>query len=156
MTRGNATQGLGVTVRPCERDAASCVCELATILILFVQTDPVPFYFQLVENKLVLFLLSVAMTTQPLFFFFGGSREVKEKQIRPLLLGTFSRFLTFIIQAKVILSLKGGQISVVFCILLIFCLFLINADDTRNLNGYCVLNRAATNDYFKYFYFFIL
>lgn len=45
------------------------VCELATILILFVQTDPVPFYFQLVENKLVLFLLSVAMTTQPLFFF---------------------------------------------------------------------------------------
>lgn len=51
-------------------DAASYVCELATILILFVQTDPVPFYFQLVENKLVLFLLSVAMTTQPLFFFF--------------------------------------------------------------------------------------
>lgn len=43
-----------------------CVCELeATILILFVQTDPVPFYFQLVENKLVLFLLGVAMTTQP-------------------------------------------------------------------------------------------
>lgn len=42
------------------------VCELAaTILILFVQTDPVPFYFQLVENKLVLFLLRVAMTTQP-------------------------------------------------------------------------------------------
>lgn len=43
-----------------------CVCELAaTILILFVQTDPVPFYFQLVENKLVLFLLGVAMTTLP-------------------------------------------------------------------------------------------
>lgn len=42
------------------------VCELAaTILILFVQTDPVPFYFQLVENKLVLFLLGVAMTTLP-------------------------------------------------------------------------------------------
>ena len=41
-------------------------CKLAaTILILFVQTDPVPFYFQLVENKLVLFLLSVSMTTQP-------------------------------------------------------------------------------------------
>lgn len=89
MTRGNAMQGLDVTGRPCEGDAASCVCELATILILFVQTDPVPFYFQLVENKLVLFLLSVAMTTQPLFFRFGGSREVKEKQIRPLFLGTF-------------------------------------------------------------------
>lgn len=56
------------------------VCELATILILFVQTDPVPFYFQLVENKLVLFLLSVAMTTQPLFFFLvdlGKSRKSK-------------------------------------------------------------------------------
>lgn len=38
--------------------------ELATILILFVQSDPVPFYSQLVENKLVLFLLSVAKTTQ--------------------------------------------------------------------------------------------
>lgn len=40
-------------------------CKLAaTILILFVQTDSVPFYFQLVENKLVLFLLSVSMTTR--------------------------------------------------------------------------------------------
>lgn len=67
MTRGNATQAL--TLRLIRvKDAASCVCELVTILILFVQTDPVPFYFQLVENKLVLFLLSVAMTTQPLFF----------------------------------------------------------------------------------------
>lgn len=46
--------------------ARARVCELAaTILILFVQTDPVPFYFQLVENKLVLFLLGVAMTTLP-------------------------------------------------------------------------------------------
>lgn len=83
MTRGSRTLAptlLCVRVK----DAASCVCELATILILFVQTDPVPFYFQLVENKLVLFLLSVALTTQPpSFFFFGGSRGVKEKQIRP-------------------------------------------------------------------------
>lgn len=63
------------------KEAASCVCELATILILFVQTDPVPFYFQLVENKLVLFLLSVAMTTQPLSSFLvdlGKSRKSKK------------------------------------------------------------------------------
>lgn len=55
-----------------------CVCELeATILILFVQTDPVPFYFQLVENKLVLFLLSVAMTTQPFLVDLEKSRKSK-------------------------------------------------------------------------------
>lgn len=60
----------------CE-EVCACVCEYggggvgahgcklaATILILFVQTDSVPFYFQLVENKLVLFLLSVSMTTR--------------------------------------------------------------------------------------------
>ncbi len=72
-----------------QTDEASCVCELATILILFVQTDPVPFYFQLVENKLVLFLLSVAMTTQP---FLVDRGEVKEKQIRPLFKGLFEGF----------------------------------------------------------------
>lgn len=54
------------------------VCELAaTILILFVQTDPVPFYFQLVENKLVLFLHSVAMTTQPFLVDLEKSRKSK-------------------------------------------------------------------------------
>lgn len=49
----------------------------ATILILFVQTDPVPFYFQLVENKLVLFLLSVSMTTQPFLVDLRESRKSK-------------------------------------------------------------------------------
>lgn len=79
MTRGSTSRA--------PRYGSRSVRELAaTILILFVQTDPVPFYFQLVENKLVLFLLSVAMTTQP-FFFFGGSREVKEKQTGPLFRG---------------------------------------------------------------------
>lgn len=53
-------------------------CKLAaTILILFVQTDPVPFYFQLVENKLVLFLLSVSMTTQPFLVDLWESRKSK-------------------------------------------------------------------------------
>lgn len=53
-------------------------CKLAaTILILFVQTDPVPFYFQLVENKLVLFLLSVSMTTQPFLVDLRESRKSK-------------------------------------------------------------------------------
>lgn len=100
MTRGNTTRASTIQcIRM--RDAASCVYELATILILFVQTDPVPFYFQLVENKLVLFLLSVAMTTQPLFFpvFFGGSREVKEKQSRPFIRDIF-KFFTFIISLR--------------------------------------------------------
>lgn len=81
---------------------------------MFVQTDPVPFYFQLVENKLVLFLLSVAMTTQPFFFFFGGSREVKGKQIRPLsfFLETFS---------GVFLSINDpGEACSVFCVF-VFC-----------------------------------
>lgn len=53
-------------------------CKLAaTILILFVQTDPVPFYFQLVENKLVLFLLGVSMTTQPFLVDPRESRKSK-------------------------------------------------------------------------------
>lgn len=84
MTRGNVTQASAlqyVHVRE-----TSCVCELATILILFVQTDPVPFYFQLVENKLVLFLLSVAMTTQS---FLVDPGEVKEKQIQTLSPGSY-------------------------------------------------------------------
>lgn len=58
--------------------ARAHACKLAaTILILFVQTDPVPFYFQLVENKLVLFLLSVSMTTQPFLVDLRESRKSK-------------------------------------------------------------------------------
>lgn len=70
MARGNTAQAL--------HHSLYTTCELAaTILILFVQTDPVPFYFQLVENKLVLFLLSVAMTTQPFLVDLGKSRKSK-------------------------------------------------------------------------------
>lgn len=70
MTRGNTAQALLYSFYT--------MCELAaTILILFVQTDPVPFYFQLVENKLVLFLLSVAMTTQLFLVDLGESRKSK-------------------------------------------------------------------------------
>lgn len=95
MTRGTGTAVQHVRVM----QLRLCVCELATILILFVQTDPVPFYFQLVENKLVLFLLSVAMTTQPflfplfpLLFLYGGSNEVKGKKASFFVDETFLRF----------------------------------------------------------------
>lgn len=66
LPRGGTRSGRHIAApTPCAC-VCVCVCELAaTILILFVQTDPVPFYFQLVENKLVLFLLGVAMTTLP-------------------------------------------------------------------------------------------
>lgn len=79
MTGGT---GPGYTTVPFSVFVCVCVrvraCELAaTILILFVQTDPVPFYFQLVENKLVLFLLSVAMTTQPFLVDLEKSRKSK-------------------------------------------------------------------------------
>lgn len=49
---------------------------------MFIQTDPAPFYFQHVENKLVLFLFSVAVTTRLLFFLFflAESEEAKGRK----------------------------------------------------------------------------
>ena len=86
-------------------NAPAPVWELATILILFVRTDPIPFYFQLVENKLVLFLLIVAMTTLPfLFFFFGESREVNEGKSGPFSVGlSISRLLRILVRLFIII-----------------------------------------------------